>query len=126
MNPVLGQCPVCHAQLEIVKLYCRHCDTTIEGHFALGGFFQLSPEQLAFVELFVRSEGKINRVCQELGLSYPAVRARLEDVIASMGYEVSHVERAELMTEEDRREILAQVAAGELSADEAITLLKTV
>lgn len=124
MNPVLELCPICQATLEVTRLYCRQCDTTLEGHFVLGGFQKLTLEQLAFVELFVRSEGKINRVCHELSLSYPAVRARLEDVIAALGYEVNVTEEAEAVTEEDRREILSQVAAGDLSAEEAIALLR--
>ncbi len=121
---VIGQCPICHQELEVAKLYCRHCDTTLEGHFTLGRFYQLLPEQLHFVELFIRCEGKINRVGQELNLSYPAVRARLEDVIAALGYEVDQSDRVDGSTEEFRRTVLAQLAAGDISADEAILLLR--
>lgn len=124
MHTVIGQCPICHQELEVVKLYCRHCDTSLEGHFALGRFYQLSPEQLHFVELFIRCEGKINRVGQELNLSYPAVRARLEDVIAGLGYEIDDSENLDGSGENFRRTVLAQLAAGEISADEAILLLR--
>ena len=88
MNPVIGQCPICGNHLHVTRLQCRNCDTTIDGHFTLGRLYQLSPEQLEFVETFLRCEGKINRVEQEIGLSYPAVRARLNDVIRALGYEV--------------------------------------
>ena len=81
MNPVIGQCPICANTLHVTRLNCRHCDTTIDGHFTLGRLYQLSPEQLEFVEIFMRCEGKINRVEQEIGLSYPAVRARLNDCL---------------------------------------------
>ena len=88
MNPVIGQCPICGHHLHVTRLQCRNCDTAIEGQFTLGRLYELSPEQLEFVETFLRCEGKINRVEQEIGLSYPAVRARLTDVIRALGYEV--------------------------------------
>lgn len=126
MYPVMGHCPVCHDQLFVTGLRCHHCDTAIEGRFALGRLYELSAEQLDFVELFVRCEGKLNRVGQELELSYPAVRSRLTDVIRALGYEVddSDSEPPGGVTEEERRAILARVSAGELSADEAIRQLR--
>jgi hypothetical protein len=123
MNPVIGQCPICQEPLHVTKLHCRNCDTTVEGHFALGSLFNLSPQQLQFVEIFVRCEGKINRVEQEIGLSYPAVRARLTAVIRSLGYEVGDSDK-EMVSEEERQDILTQLSEGKLSADEAVELLK--
>ncbi len=125
MNPVIGQCPICGNHLHVTRLQCRNCDTTIDGHFTLGRLYQLSPEQLEFVETFVRCEGKINRVEQEIGLSYPAVRSRLIDVIRALGYEVGEsatVQRG--VPEEVRREVLSQLRAGQLSADEALQILR--
>ena len=120
-HPVMGRCPVCHELLEVTRLHCRHCDTSIEGHFSLGRLYQLSPEQLFFVETFVRCEGKINRVEEELGISYPTVRNRLHEVIRALGYDVrDDVSR----TSEDRRAILEQLAAGEITSEAAVKLLK--
>ena len=42
---------------------------------------RLSPEQLAFAETFIRCEGKLNRMETEMGLSYPTLRARLNELI---------------------------------------------
>lgn len=123
MNPVIGQCPICHESLTVSKLHCRHCDTTVEGHFTLGRLYQLSPEQLSFVETFIRCEGKITRVEEEMGMSYPAVRSRLTEVIRALGYEVGDSERRPV-SEETRREILAQLSEGKISADEAVQLLR--
>jgi len=123
MNPVIGQCPICQDTLTVTRLHCRTCDTTIEGHFTLGRLYELSAEQLNFVEIFIRCEGKINRVEQELGMSYPAVRARLTEVIEAMGYEVGEPERTPV-SEETRREILAELSAGTISADEALQILR--
>jgi hypothetical protein len=123
MNPVIGKCPICGQTLEVTRLHCRNCDTELDGHFALGRLYHLSAHQLAFVEMFIRCEGKIKRVEQEMSLSYPAVRARLNEVIRALGYEVGESGK-EPITEEERKEILAQVASGDISAEDAIELLR--
>ena len=124
MHPVIGQCPICQDQLQVTQLHCESCDTTINGHFSLGRLHHLSPEQLEFIETFIRCEGKINRVEQELGLSYPAVRARLSAVILSMGYEVGDPVPDQPLSDDDRQSVLARVAAGEITAKEAADLLQ--
>jgi hypothetical protein len=123
MRPVIGQCPICQGTLHVTRLHCRECDTAIEGHFALGRLYQLSPEQLEFAETFIRCEGKITRVEQEIGMSYPAVRARLTDVIRALGYEVGE-SSPKGVSEETRRDILAELQAGNLTAEEALQLLR--
>ena len=123
MNPVIGLCPVCHHNLSVTRLHCRNCDTSLEGHFTLGRLYHLNQEQLEFVETFIRCEGKITRVEQEMELSYPAVRARLNDVIRALGYEVGETQK-EPVSDEERRSILADVASGKISAEEAVDLLR--
>lgn len=89
----------------------------------MGRLYHLKKEQLEFVETFIRCEGKITRVEQEMGMSYPAVRARLNDVIRALGYEVGETEK-EVVSEETRRNVLKEVAEGRLSAEEAVELLQ--
>ena len=120
-HALIGRCPVCGGFMEATRLQCLRCDTAIEGHFGLGRFHQLTPEQLSFAETFIRCAGKINRVEQELGISYPTVRGRLEDLIRALGYETRE---ETIRSDEQRREILERLAAGEIDSDEAIRLLK--
>jgi hypothetical protein len=122
MYPVIGKCPVCGDTLAVTRLHCRNCDSALEGQFSLGRFYQLSPQQLAFVETFIRSEGKLTRVQDELGMSYPTARARLTDVIQSLGYEVD--QETDSVSPEERKRILQQLSAGELSSEQAMELLK--
>ena len=119
--PVIGRCPVCGEAMELVQLHCRHCDTRIQGHFYLGRFDRLSSDQLAFAETFIRLEGKINRVGEELRISYPTVRNRLMDVIKALGYEV---EEDSGLSQQDRQEILERLAAGDITSDQAVKLLQ--
>ncbi|HEY4689241.1 MAG TPA: DUF2089 domain-containing protein [Anaerolineae bacterium] len=123
MNEILGQCPVCGESLEVTRLHCRACDTTIEGHFYPGRFSQLTPDQLAFVEVFLKREGKINKVGEELGISYPTVRGRLREVIAALGYTVEEEEAS--ASDEERRQLLEDLAAGKLKTDDVIKRLGT-
>ena len=122
MYPVIGKCPVCGDTLAVSRLHCRNCDSALEGQFSLGRFYQLSPEQLAFVETFIRCEGKLTRVQDELGMSYPTARARLTDVIRGLGYEVR--EETEPVSVQERKTILERLASGEISSEDAVEMLK--
>jgi hypothetical protein len=126
MNQVIGQCPICRETLQVTRLYCPNCDTTLEGHFALGRLYQLTADQLAFIETFVRCEGKINRVGEEMGVSYPTVRGRLTDVIRALGYEVGEGEEEPTGTVPDdvRKSILEQLAQGKITSEEAVKRLR--
>ena len=94
MRPVIGTCPVCGEALTVTRLHCRSCDTTIEGQFALGAFERLTPEQLAFMATFIKCDGKLNRMESEMGLSYPTLRARLNELRRAMGFEIMQDEAA--------------------------------
>jgi hypothetical protein len=122
MYPVVGICPICEEPLVVTRLYCRSCSSALEGHFSLGKFYELTPEQLAFAEIFIRCEGKITRVEQELGMSYPTVRARLDELIHALGYEIQEHEPE--MSPQEREAIIEQLASGEITSAEAVTLLK--
>lgn len=118
-----SQCPVCGHSLNISKLTCTHCSTTIEGQFSNCKFCQLPSEQLEFIEVFIKCRGSIKDVEKELGISYPTVRGRLEGVIKALGYKAERM--PDLQEESDRRqEILAALERGEISSQEAARLLK--
>lgn len=122
MKTALSKCPVCGGELTVTHLHCESCETTIEGRFANGAFAGLTPEQLDFIETFVRCEGKINRMEEELALSYPTIRNRLREVIRALGYEPGKEEAADI-PEEKRRSVLEDLDAGKISAEEAMRLL---
>jgi hypothetical protein len=122
MNKIPSICPVCEEHLNVTRLHCRNCDTSIEGYFDTGRIGRLSPEQLGFVETFIRCEGKLNRMEQELGMSYPTLRSRLNEVIHQMGFEVG-IPVPEL-DEDERHRILDELATGAISSDQAMSRLE--
>ncbi|MDQ7844835.1 MAG: DUF2089 domain-containing protein [Armatimonadota bacterium] len=113
---------MCGDQLEAVRLQCRHCATTIEGRFTLGGLARLDPEQVRFVETFLKVRGNLKEMERELGVSYPTVRARLDAILQAMGYAVEAARAEE--SAERRREVLDQLQAGQITVDEAVRLLR--
>ena len=122
-----SHCPVCGDALMVTRLQCPTCDSAVEGRFQFSRLEQLVPEQRAFVELFMRCEGKLNWVAQELKLSYPTVRGRLDDVIRAMGYEVRQMPPAEerQRAAEQRQAILDELAAGRITSAEAVRQLQS-
>jgi hypothetical protein len=146
MNPLLTKCPVCGGDLMVTRLHCPACETSIEGEFdpaAVRGrlqeafspeqlkpllpFSRLTAEQLQFVLTFVRCEGRFNRMEDEMGLSYPTLRNRLNEIIRAMGYEPSREEavRAETVATPaspgpaERQTILDMLSRGEINLEEA-------
>ncbi len=96
MNPLPGKCPVCSHALTVTRLQCGNCGTGLDGAFGLGRLQALSPEQVQFVETFIKCRGKIKDVESELGISYPTVVGRLNDVVRAMGYDVEDGDMSEV------------------------------
>jgi hypothetical protein len=122
-NPMIGKCPVCSGELEVTRLQCPRCGTGIDGKFQICKFCQLTREQTEFVGIFLKSRGNIKEVEREMGISYPTVRARLDDVIRALGFRVEPDETT-AQREQRRREILEALSEGQITSDEAIKMLK--
>ena len=124
MNQLPARSPFDSGEIVVTRFYCPGSDTTVEGRFAVvSPFPQLSPEQLHFVETFLRCEGKLSRMEGELNLSYPTLRSRLHDIIRALGYEPGKEETVSV-SEERRRAILNDLDAGRISFDDAMAVLQ--
>lgn len=124
MVPLPTQCPLTGGPVIVTRLYCPDSGLTIEGEFAITlPFGQLSPEQLRFVETFVRCEGKLNRMEEELKLSYPTIRARLHEVLRALGQEPRR-EETETISAAERKQVLQDLDSGKISFEEAMQLLQ--
>jgi hypothetical protein len=124
MNQLPTQCPLCGGDIQVTRFYCPQCDSTVEGHFEIGRFLRLTPEQLQFIEAFVRCEGKLNRMENEVGMSYPTLRSRLQEVIRALGYEPGREDPAPKPTDEERRRVLEDLDHGRITLDEAMRTLQ--
>lgn len=118
------RCPVCKSELEITRLHCSTCDTSIEGRFSGGPIAHLTAEHLDFIVSFVRCEGKINRMEEEkIWGSYPTIRNRLHEVIRALGYEPGKDETVDVSAEK-RNSVLEELEAGKISAEDAMRMLR--
>jgi hypothetical protein len=107
-------------------LQCAACATEV------GGAFSANPDRLinvpephgSLLELFLRVRGNVKDMERELGLSYPTVRARLDEAFTAAGFgrngeaqaaaDAVSARRAETLDALERREISAQEAARRL------------
>jgi hypothetical protein len=123
---------MCEAELVVTHLRCQQCGTGLEGVFHLNKFDRLSREQLRFVDVFMKNRGVIRDVEKELGISYPTVRNRLDEVIRALGYDASGeaeepaqaAPAASAPDPERRREVLDRLASGDITAEQAVAQLR--
>ena len=113
---VPGNCPICDGETKVTEIHCKKCDTTIKGKFDLCKFCKFTEQQKYFVEVFIKNRGNIKEIEKELGISYPTVRNKLDEVIFALGHKV---EKQSV----NQKEILEKLSKGEISKDEALKLL---
>ncbi len=124
----ITRCPGCSEPLQVTEVTCPDCDLRLQGHFERGcRFCALDPEQRHLLGVFLSCRGVVRDMEKALGLSYPTVRARVDALLAALGYAPT---KEEAEAAEDRagrrRAILDQLEAGELSPDGAAAALKAV
>ncbi len=124
MHPLPSQCPICQGEITVTRINCRDCNTSIEGRFSSRTFSQLTPEQMDFVESFVRLEGKIKHMEKELEVSYPTIRKKLHDVIRALGYEPGGEEDISTLSDQERQKILTDLDEGKISYQAAMKQLQ--
>jgi hypothetical protein len=98
----------------ITQLSCTHCNTAIAGYYPLSPFAHLSEEDLHFLENFIRYRGNVKEMERELSQSYWTIRSKLDKLIGEMGLSAPPQDLGE-----QRKLILQQLGAGEISVDEA-------
>lgn len=128
MLKLFEQCPACGGPLVISEIKCANCHLTMQGEFKPGLFSTLSEDQLTFVRAFLRVRGNLSEMEKVLGVSYPTIRNKLEEVNKALD-SAEALERVEQRTpapssNNDRSAILQKVAAGELDAAQALEQLK--
>jgi hypothetical protein len=124
MPTLPGNCPFCGGAIDVTAFACRDCEAAVEGRFEPNRLAALDARQAEFVLAFVRRRGNIKELERELGVSYPTVRGRLDDVIRALGFRVAEDAAAAEEARALRAEILAAVERGEMTAADAAEALK--
>lgn len=125
MRKLLESCPACAGELVVTQQSCRSCGTMIVGEFTPNIFSRLSPENLHFLEQFVKNKGNVKEMEREIGMSYWTIRNRLNEIVEALGFENKEVppSEAQEVLAQNRLEILARVDNGEIDVTAGIKLL---
>ena len=113
----LTNCPYCGGDFLIKEVECQSCKTQIKSNFRVNRFHMFKPEDLYFIEVFLKNEGNIKLMEKDLGVSYPTVKSRLKTIISTLGYKTKHKDS------EDRVKILKTLSDGKIDVREAIKVL---
>lgn len=130
MRKILEQCPTCGGPLVVTEVRCSNCRTQVRSEYSPCAFCALSADQLVFVKLFVEKRGNLRDMEKTLGISYPTVRGKLEEIaerLSGAAIPVESPSQAPAETEaeaEARREVLRQIASGNLSVKEGLNRLR--
>ena len=117
-----SNCPTCGHELAVRELHCPQCDTTVRGNWSANVFGRLTDDQQTFLRIFVRSRGNLSEVERSLGVSYPTVRAKLEEIIELL----EEAPPAEASAPATRDEVLRQIASGRLNVNEGLARLQRI
>ena len=134
MRKLIERCPACGDHMAVRRMECLACDTAVDGQFQPSSFDRLSPESLAFVELFVLHKGNLKEMERELTVPYSTVRHRLDDVVRELEASADHPPTpihdpapspSGVAAAKDgaRQNVLERLEKGEITPDEAVKLL---
>jgi hypothetical protein len=128
---MLLKCPSCAGNLAVRRLECPSCAMSIEAAFELPPILRLGQAQLDFVEVFIKNRGVIRDVERELGVSYPTVRAKLDEVVAALGFQARNAGDDEPAGHDElagesasRRTVLDDLRQGRISPEDALRALR--
>lgn len=127
MRKILEYCPTCHGTLTISELRCDACGTQVRSSYRPCPFCALTEDQQTFLLLFLRSRGNLKDIEKTLGVSYPTVRAKLDELIDLLPPAVAGAPSLLSSTTgpaNPRRAVLDQLQSGRITAEQALALLR--
>lgn len=108
----MKSCMNCDSALAITRAECPACGVGFEGAFHLPRIARLSREHTRLAEAFLLTGGNLKEMGQSVGMSYPTLRKRIDELVGAL---------RELEREDERRieSLLDAVEKGEMTAEEA-------
>src|SRR5215218_5273164 len=115
--PVKQECPYCGAAMAVTRMSCGRCNVAIEAAFPMSRLGGLPVEHQRFIEMFVLAGGNLKEIAEQVGVSYPTVRSRLDKVIEVLRGEIAKTRRVQ-------GNVLDAVEPGKTNAETAARLIK--
>jgi hypothetical protein len=111
-------CPQCEKAMRPIVLNCQACDIELRGAIDEHPLFGLSSEWLHFLSVFIHCEGKIGEMEKALGVSYPTVKAKIQN----LKEQISKPATSALSI----TEILQKIEQGDLNYAEGLEMIKNI
>jgi hypothetical protein len=112
-------CPICSSNLKVKQFSCEGCEVNFEGRFYLPRLARLSNTQQGFVEALVLAGGNLKTLAEDMDVSYPTLRKRLDVLIAEMN-------ALKAADEQEIEAILKNIEAGNVSAEQGLRYMKEI
>ena len=120
-------CPVCQGMFHVKRLGCDKCGSVLEGNFEFNQLARLPKEMQQFVIVFLECRGNIREMEKYFSISYPTVRARIDEIVAVLNRQTGEFDNnggdGGSQRETSRLTILTMLANGQIDIDEAQKLL---
>lgn len=110
-------CPTCKTTMGISHLHCEQCSLNLQGQFMLPRLARLPRQQQVLAEQFLLSGGNFKALAEQLGISYPTLRRRVDDMITALQNTLA----------EDRKKadgILRRIEKGTMNPQEGLRLIR--
>ena len=117
--PVTNECPYCGGAMATTQMACGHCHVSIAANFPMSRIAGLPVEHQRFIEMFVLAGGNLKEIAEQVGVSYPTIRSRLDKVIDALRGEIAKTQRV-------RGNVLDAVEPGKASVEDAARLIKRI
>ena len=118
-QPVGNECPYCQTAMAVTQMTCSRCEVTISAAFPMSRLADLPIEHQRFIEMFVLASGNLKEIAEQVGVSYPTIRSRLDKVIEALRGEIAKTQRV-------RGNVLDAVEPSKMSAETAARLIKQI
>jgi hypothetical protein len=116
---ITNECPYCGGAMAVTQMACGRCRVSVTADFPMARLAGLPVEHQRFIEMFVLAGGNLKEIAEQVGVSYPTIRSRLDKVIEALRGEISKTQRV-------RGSLLDAVEPGKTNAEEAARLIKRI
>ena len=118
-RPLSNECPYCGTAMAVTQMTCEPCRVSVTAAFPMSRLANLPVEHQRFIEMFVLASGNLKEIAEQVGVSYPTIRSRLDKLIELLRAEIAKTQRV-------RGNVLDAVEPGKTNAEDAARLIKRI
>jgi hypothetical protein len=105
--------------MAVTGMACDHCHISVAASFPMSRLGGLPVEHQRFIEMFVLAGGNLKEIAEQVGVSYPTIRSRLDKVIDLLRGQIAK-------TRQVKGNVLDAMGPSRGSAQEAAKIIKDI